>query len=191
MQLIAELFQVLLPKLKQLFLNFSLGVALVVVVCEGVSPFKNLSRPDQHVAGFFQKSCLGDRIVLQRLENLNFGFNDWPKIDSVLLRFFVIVEALEVKYVPLKLLLGFFSFPLLSCKVLILLGFEDVALPVATSGRSVLTPVAQTNPTELKAAATRFSTCHMVTTLVLFDATLASWTLLCICQDPERVFGLS
>ena len=155
MQLIAELFEVLLPILIQFFLNFSLGVALVVVVCGGISPFKNLSRPDQHVAGFFQKSCLRDRIVLQRLENLNFGFNDWPKIDSVLLRFFVIVEALEVKYVPLKLLLGFFSFPLLGCRVLILL-FKDVACPVATSGRSVLKPVAQTNPTELKAAATRF-----------------------------------
>ena len=81
----------------------------------------------------------------------------------------MIVKAFEVKHIPLKLVLGFLSLFLLSCKARILLsGFENVALIVAAGRRSVFGPVAQTNPTELEVAAS-CSTRHMVATLVLFN----------------------
>ena len=167
MQLFAELLEVGLPKLKLILLIFVFGVDAVVPV--SVCPFKNLPRPDHLVASVIQKAQLLNRIVLQLLEHLYFLLNDWPKFSSLFLSFVVIVEAFEVKHIPLKLVLGFLSLFLLSCKARILLfGFENVALIVAAGRRSVFGPVAQTNPTELEVTAS-CSTRHMVATLVLFN----------------------
>jgi hypothetical protein len=102
----------------------------------------------------------------------------------------VIVKALEVKHVPLKLVLGFLPFFLLSCKLCVLLFcLKHVTLVVPAGCRSVLFPVAQTNPAKL-VHTTRCSASHMIATLVLFNSSLAFWTWLRVCHNPCEVFGL-
>jgi len=52
----------------------------------------------------------------------------------------------------------------------------------------MISPVSHANPTEIVTTAT--STSHVITTLVLFDVLLTSWTLLRVGSEPFHVVTL-
>ena len=91
--------------------------------------------------------------------------------------------------VPVDIVLSLLTLPLLICKAGICaeLVFVDVALVVAASGRSMLTPVAQADPAEVVIA---LAAGHVVAALVLLDVRLAARARFGVGQDPGRVLTL-
>ena len=97
--------------------------------------------------------------------------------------------ALVVPHVALQLRLGRLSLRLFCCKVRIFfLGLVQIALIVTTGRGTMILPVTHADPTELELA---LRACHVITSLIFLDVSLALGTCLGVCSDPCHILRFS
>ena len=97
--------------------------------------------------------------------------------------------ALVVPHVALQLRLGCFSFRFFCCKASVFfLRLVQIALIVSTGRGTMILPVAHADPAELELA---LRACHVITSLVFLDVSLALGTCLGVCSDPCHILRFS